>query len=37
MEIEDGKSGGKIVVEVLGGGIVEEEIVVDEGHDVRRR
>jgi len=32
MEIEDGKRGGKFVVEMTGGGSVEEEVVVDEGH-----
>lgn len=37
MEIEDGKRSGKLVVKMFGGGVVEQEIVVDEGHGVRRR
>jgi len=32
MEIEDGERSGKFVVEMAGGGSVEEEVVVDEGH-----
>jgi hypothetical protein len=32
MEIEDGERSGKFVIEVAGGGSVEEEVVVDEGH-----
>ena len=35
MEIEDRERRGKFVIEVASGGIVEEEVVVDEGHSVQ--
>ena len=32
MEIEDGLSGSKFVVEMAGGSVLEQEILVDKGH-----